>query len=125
MFVLMLFMFFFFVGFAAMFYYLLRRLDLQARFLSDEHAQMRVLLRALESRMDKMSTQPGGRPAFAEQPSPRDEFGVSVEDLDPRGGMAGHDSLLHLSFEEPQNPELALRDPALELKLDEPPARRD
>lgn len=92
MFALMLFLFFFFLGCMAMFFYLLRRLDEQTRTFSDEHAQLRVLLRALESRLDKIVQIEKINSLFQGQME-----GDNAQDED-----AGHDPLLHLSFEQPQ-----------------------
>lgn len=101
MFAAMCFMFFFFLGFVVMFYYLLRKLDNQNQLLSDEHAQLRVLLRAMESRLDQME-RIGTRDATnAAQPA----TGVFMADIE-ENGSAGHDPLLHLSFEEPRIPGL-------------------
>lgn len=94
MFALMLFMFFFFLGFVAMFFYTLKRLDEQTRSLSDEHAQLRVLLRALESRLDKMVQIEKINSLFQGQM----EAGSAMPE-----NSSGHDPLLHLSFEHPQD----------------------
>lgn len=90
MFSLMLFMFLFLLAFLAMYYYLLKKIDNNYRQLSEEHAQLRVLLRALESRMDKL---PGQDEASGEFPKP-------VAEEDP----AARDPLLHLSFEAASQP---------------------
>lgn len=102
MFALMLFMFFFFLGFVAMFFYLLKRMDEQARTLGDEHAQLRVLLRAMESRIEKIAHMER-LTAMYEQKLEADGLGQPM----PEDGqdVAAHDPLLHLSFEEPHNPE--------------------
>lgn len=102
MFLLMLFMFCFFIGFAAMFFYLIKRMDDQVKVLSDEHAQIKVLLRAMESRIDKITRLENLNAVFKNQ--------MEADGLMPAGmaeqNAAGHDPLLHLSFEQPHNPEM-------------------
>lgn len=102
MFNLMIFMFCFFLGIAAMFFYLSRKLDNMARALIDEHAQSRVLLRAMESRLDSLAA-PAEKPARA-----RREEGPAT------------DPLLHLSFDEPAEPEKSLGRETLDLYLPDP-----
>lgn len=96
MFALMLFMFFYFLGSIAMFIYLIKKIDSNARQLSEEHAQLRVLLRAMESRMEKPDT-----PENAQ--STGDDKNASSETREDLA--SGHDPLLHLSFERPPTPE--------------------
>ncbi len=110
MFFLMLFMFFFFLGFAVMFYYLVHRIDGQFQVLGEEHAQLRVLLRAVESRLDKLESE-------------RDDTDQPIS-VSAMADAAGHDPLLHLSFEEPVNP-AAPADPGLELDFAPEPRCRD
>lgn len=113
MFLLMLFMFFFFLGFVAMFMYLLRRLDNQTKTLADEHAQLRVLLRAMESRLDKLGQME--RISSAYQSQLRDgEMAAAQKDT---SDAAGRDPLLHLSFEKPRGIEGDV-DPGLSLDLE-------
>ena len=110
MFFAMVFMFCFFLGSLAMFLYLLRKLDTMARSLSDEHAQMRVLLRAMESRLDKLAHMEKISAILQGQTEASEE--TSEKDDRP-----GHDALLHLSFERPQ-PLDGLVDPGLDLNLE-------
>lgn len=101
MFMLMLFMFCFFLGFVVMFYYLLSRMDAMARAHSDEHAQLRVLLRALESRLEKMGQAERYNVLLREQ---RDGDGITMtqsEGIPGENDTPGHDPLLHLSFDQP------------------------
>lgn len=101
MFMLMLFMFCFFLGFVVMFYYLLSRVDTIARAHSDEHAQLRVLLRALESRLEKMGQVERYNVLLREQ---RDGDGITMtqsEGIPGENDAPGHDPLLHLSFDQP------------------------
>ena len=98
MFNAMLFAFFFFLGFLAMFIYSERKRDKQARSLSEEHAQLRLLLRAIEARLDNDGTV--SSPVLNEE--------ATMEN----GNGSDYDPLLHLSFEEPG---LSQTDPELEL----------
>lgn len=100
MFGLMLFMFFFFLGSIVMFFYLVRRLETLARGLNDEHAQLRVLLRAMESRLEKIAQIErinalfqGDMESSPGQPSPD---GTTFQEESP-----SRDPLLHLSFDTP------------------------
>lgn len=102
MFLLMLFMFCFFLGSIAMFFYLLKRLDNQTRILADEHAQMRVLLRAMESRLEKISQMERLNALMRGDLDPNTVLPGESGDADE---TAGHDPLLHLSFEKFQSPE--------------------
>ena len=54
MFSLMLFIFLCFLGMLAVQFYMLRSQERLNRALRDEHAQMRVLLRAMEARLDAL-----------------------------------------------------------------------
>lgn len=103
MFTIMIFLFFFFLGILGMFWYQSHRLGMQLRELSEEHAQLRVLLRALESRVE-------GVAAF-EKTRAKGQEGESRENAD---SQPGHDPLLHLSFDK------ARENPAGELNLDGP-----
>ena len=105
MFSIMLFIFLCFLGMLAVLFYMLRSQERLCRILRDEHAQMRVLLRAMESRLDALS-------GLAE-PAPR-----------PTGEVPARDPLLHLSFEDQLQPgrpgrdEKPATDPALDLHFD-------
>lgn len=91
----MIFLFFFFVGLLAALWYHERQLLRQLNELSDEHAQLRVLLRAMESRLDGI--------AAMEKIKGSDNPSASVQ---PSAGK--QDSLLHLSFD--KSPELPSQD---------------
>lgn len=71
---------------------------------------MRVLLRAMEARLDKIS--------HMEKVSAilQGQMGERQEQEDDK---AGHDSLLHLSFEKPRPLEDPI-DPGLDLNIEEP-----
>jgi len=103
MFLLMLFMFCFFLGFVAMFCYLIKHLNEQARTLSDEHAQIRVLMRAMESRLDKITHLERLNAAFQSQ---MEADGLTPPGMEAKDGAPGHDPLLHLNFDQPHNPEM-------------------
>ena len=137
MFSALLFMFFCFFGILAALFYMLRRQEQAWQLLRDEHAQLRVLLRALESRLEYLATVtldpeqarragvPGG--VNTSSAAPRDEDAAGPI------GASGTDPLLRLSFEEPETPgepgrdgARAAHDPALELRFapGEEPDRR-
>lgn len=103
MFELMIFMFLFFIGSIAMFYYLIKRIDNIFNQLTDEHAQLRVLMRSLEAQLEQL-----------EKTKPVDGDGHQRAD-----GMAtATDPLLHLSFEQSGLPEQQLANPELDINLD-------
>lgn len=108
MFTIMLFMFCFFLGFVVMFYYLLSRLDNLAKGLSDEHAQLRVLMRAMESRLDKISQVERLNALLQDQASEGKITMTQSSVLSEENDTAGHDPLLHLSFDQPRNMDSAL-----------------
>ncbi|MBD5538404.1 MAG: hypothetical protein HDQ94_00155 [Desulfovibrio sp.] len=128
MFSALLFIFFCFFGILAALFYLLRRQEQAWQLLRDEHAQLRVLLRALESRLEYLATvcldpeqarrtqdpaAQDGKPGEAAPRAPRDETPA---------GPSGTDPLLRLSFEEPETPRAPAagekgHDPALELRF--------
>lgn len=103
MFKLMLFMFCFFIGSIAMFIYVLRRMAEHARVLSDEHAQLRVLMRAMESRLDKITHLETINANYQRQ---MEADGLTPATMEMHDVSAGHDPLLHLSFEQSHNPEI-------------------
>lgn len=103
MFALMLFMFFFFLGFVAMFMFLLKRINDHFKSMSDEHAQLRVLMRAMESRLDKITHLEQLNAAFKSQ---MEADGLVPPEMRAPDTSAGHDPLLHLSFEQPHDPEM-------------------
>lgn len=134
MFMLMLFMFCFFLGFVIMFYYLLARLDNQSKALSDEHAQLRVLLRALESRLEKMGQMERYGVLLQNQAAQQDGEGITMTQSEGVPGTPdepGHDPLLHLSFDQPSQiqeriaRDLELRPPAKNWDLDLLPDARE
>lgn len=129
MFSIMLFIFLCFFGILAVLVYMLRSQERLVRQLHEEHAQLRLLLRAVESRMDYLD---GGQPAVAlsNTDSPEQQhihmdsapLAEAEMDMDPnphentyhpiraakltaRSADAvqnpGHDPLLHLSFDPP------------------------
>lgn len=110
----MLFMFCFFLGFVAMFMYLLRKLNRQTNMLSDEHAQMRVFLRAMESRLDKIAQMERLNAVLQGKLDPGAILPGESENLDE---AANRDSLLNLSFEKPKNLDADV-DPGLDLNLE-------
>lgn len=115
MFMLMLFMFFFFLGSIFMFLYVLKKMDRQETTLSEEHAQLRVLLRALESRLEKISQMERLNAIMQGHLNAESIFPDKNQDSD---GSEKQDPLLHLSFEKPGNIEGTV-DPGLRLDLDE------
>lgn len=119
MFSLLLFMFCFFLGSIVMFIYSLKKRESQFRSLNDEHAQLRVLLRAMESRLDNIEkylghcSGPDGSAPGQERAEAGHEEGIDMERKSQE-----HDPLLHLSFEDPDKIETVKDDPNLELLLD-------
>lgn len=112
MFSLLVFMFCFFIGSLVMFFYSLKKRESQFKSLSEENAQLRVLLRAMESRLDNMEKYMALCAGF-KKPSLSDESEPcppeSQENSTP-------DPLLHLSFEDPNKN----RDAGLDILLDSP-----
>ncbi len=128
MFSALLFMFFCFFGILAALFYLFKRQDHAWQTLRDEHAQLRVLLRALESRLEYLATvtldpeqthrahDAARQEAAPENAAPYQPFAAPAE-------ASGRDPLLRLSFEEPGAAHApadtrAGHDPALELHFD-------
>lgn len=110
MFPFMLFMFFCFLGVLAMLYHMLRTQEKNFRLLQEEHAQMRVLLRAMESRLDVLDED-------AEAAGGRGGAARAATRLAPR---PADDDLLRLNFDAPgpQGGAPAAVDPALDLHFD-------
>lgn len=79
----MLFIFFCFLGIIAVQIYSMHRTEQLVHELREQHAQLRVLLRAVEARLDDR-----------EPPE-------SIEDDEPKSRGAGADPLLHLSLDPP------------------------
>ena len=93
MFSIMLFIFLCFFGILAVLYHMLRSQEKLCKSLHEEHAQMRVLLRSLESRLDALDVTEPADAAFSPRGAAR---------LAPRPAPApAEDPLLHLSFDEP------------------------
>ncbi|WP_297669851.1 hypothetical protein [uncultured Desulfovibrio sp.] len=114
MFPFMLFMFFCFLGVLVMLYHMLRTQEKSFRLLQEEHAQMRVLLRAMESRLDVLDED-------AEAAGVRDGAAKAATRLAPRpAARPADDDLLRLSFDAPgpQGDAPAAVDPALDLHFD-------
>ena len=141
MFSALLFIFFCFFGILAALFYMLKRQEQAWQLLRDEHAQLRVLLRALESRLEYLATvtldpeQARRAEARAAAPTGENAPSAAPRDENPAGpiGASGTDPLLRLSFEEPEAPaepgraaSKPARDPALELRFapGEEPDRR-
>lgn len=112
MFSIMLFIFLCFFGILAVLYHMLRSQEKLCKSLHEEHAQMRMMLRSLESRLDALDmTAPA--PAAASNGAAR---------LAPRPApQPAEDPLLHLSFDDPAqstSPSAPGVDPALDLHFD-------
>ena len=118
MFSLLIFMFCFFLGSIAMFLYSLKKRESHFKSLNDEHAQLRVLLRAMESRLDHMEKYLSVCAGLGNSSFQPDEERASEKSPSEMEASAGHDPLLHLSFEEPGKVSGDQGDPALELLLD-------
>ncbi len=129
MFSALLFMFFCFFGILAALFYLLKRQEHAWQLLRDEHAQLRVLLRALESRLEYLAAvtldpeqtrrahDPARQEAAQETASPYPPLAAAPAEA------SGRDPLLRLSFEEPGAAHAPTdarpgHDPALELHFD-------
>ncbi|WP_291438894.1 hypothetical protein [Desulfovibrio sp.] len=125
MFSIMLFIFLCFFGILAVLVYMLRGQERLVTQLRDEHAQLRVLLRAMESRLDHLDgtrpadAEPDDRP-LADQPHSQAAPTKNVRGADPLENFSGQtraarltpahegrvadtadDPLLHLSFDPP------------------------
>ena len=115
MFSIMLFIFLCFFGILAVLYHMLRSQEKLCKSLHEEHAQMRVMLRSLESRLDDLDV---AAPAAA--------AGNGATRLAPRpashaAAQPAEDPLLHLSFGDPAqsvSPSKPGVDPALDLHFD-------
>lgn len=120
MFTLMIFMFCFLLASLVMFLYMLNKLDNHFRTLNDEHAQLRVLLRALESRLDHMEKYMCATGADQTENALSCEAEKQVcEDEEAVKATPSHDPLLHLSFEGPGDMETDKMRPELDLLLDD------
>jgi len=97
MFSLMLFIFLCFLGMLAVQFYMLRSQERLNRALRDEHAQMRVLLRAMEARLDALGC-----------PAPK------LAETAAQATPAAQDPLLHLSFDAPAAKKAAPRTPVVD-----------
>lgn len=114
MFSIMLFIFLCFFGILAVLYHMLRSQEKLCKSLHEEHAQMRVMLRSLESRLDAMDVAaPTANGNGATRLAPRPASHAAAQPAE--------DPLLHLSFDDPaQNatPAAPGVDPALDLHFD-------
>ena len=111
MFELMIFMILFFIGIAAALFAVIFKIDGHYKRLSEENAELRVLMRAMESQINLLA---------------RDRAGVadSGDAAGPGAECAqGADSLLRLNFEKPIKPEEDFSPEGLELKLELSPKR--
>ena len=112
MFSIMLFIFLCFFGILAVLYHMLRSQEKLCKSLHEEHAQMRMMLRSLESRLDAVDMA-----ATATAGS-----GNGATRLAPRPApQPAEDPLLHLSFGDPAqsaSPSTPGVDPALDLHFD-------
>ena len=116
MFSIMLFIFLCFFGILAVLYHMLRSQEKLCKSLHEEHAQMRMLLRSLESRLDAMDV---AAPTATAN-------GNSATRLTPRpashaAAQPAEDPLLRLSFDDPAPsaaPTTPGVDPALDLHFD-------
>lgn len=128
MFSALLFIFFCFFGILAALFYLQKRQEQAWQILRDEHAQLRVLVRALESRLEYLAAvcldpeqaRRAGAPAAQEEHSVGGAG--TAPHPDAAAGASGTDPLLRLSFEEPDGFRApaagkAGHDPALELRF--------
>ena len=114
MFSIMLFIFLCFFGILAVLYHMLRSQEKLCKSLHEEHAQMRMMLRSLESRLDAMDVAAAAAP------------GNGATRLAPRPAshsapQPAEDPLLHLSFDDPAqsvSPSAPGVDPALDLHFD-------
>lgn len=109
MFQIMLFIFFCFFGILAMFFYIQWRQEQIARTLKEENTQLRVLLRALESRLDYLA-----QICLSENGNNRE---IAGNDPKTRGDLASTDPLLHLSFDEPGESPSSSRNSGLDINL--------
>ena len=128
MFSALLFIFFCFFGILAALFYLHKRQEQAWQLLRDEHAQLRVLTRALESRLEYLATvcldpEQARRTGdgSAQEGEARQAGAYPPLDETP-AGPSGTDPLLRLSFEEPETPRAPAagengHDPALELRF--------
>ncbi len=115
MFSFMLFIFLCFFGILAALFYMLRSQEKLCQSLREEHAQLRVLLRALESRLDVLCDAHGeggapsravdlsSRAASAEDPLRRLSFDAPDAEAQPRRGRGASEGVV---------------DPALDLHFD-------
>lgn len=107
MFELMIFMILFFVGMVAVIWYLIVKIESATRQASEERAQLRVLLRAMESRLEAI---------VKNNPAP--EAGDNSTAASMEAPQPSYDPLLRLNFDEPPTPEEDFARQKLELNLD-------
>lgn len=115
MFSIMLFIFFCFFGILAVLYHMLRSQEKFCRALREEHAQMRILLHAMELRLDAL-----GIPQTHGVAQPQARSATRL--VPPSAPQPSNDPLLNLSFDEPaatpQKTAPSGIDPALDLHFD-------
>ena len=120
MFSALLFIFFCFFGILAALWYLHKSQQQAWQLLRDEHAQLRVLLRALESRLEYLAAvcldPEQARRADARASREAGEEDAPGAHADGPGASSGTDPLLRLSFEEPETP-VAPAQKGLELRF--------
>lgn len=107
MFMLMLFMLFFLIASIAMFIFIVKKMDANYKNMSDEHAQLRVLLRAMESRLDHMEKYLATGRALNAAGIERVDSKDKADDFGEQKDESEYDPLLHLSFEEPRRGDAA------------------
>ncbi|MBO4301214.1 MAG: hypothetical protein J5861_06385 [Desulfovibrio sp.] len=119
MFSYMLFLFFGFLGILAMLWHIFRSQDRAFRLLQEEHARIRVLLRALESRLDAVELPETASTSTADEVDTTvSKASRSATRLVPRpSSNPSEDDLLRLSFDPPATEKPAV-DPALDLHFD-------
>ena len=114
MFSIMLFIFLCFFGILAVLYHMLRSQEKLCKSLHEEHAQMRMMLRSLESRLDAMEV---ATPAATGNGATR----LAPRPASHSAPQLAEDPLLHLSFGDPAqsvSPSTPGVDPALDLHFD-------
>lgn len=125
----MVFIFFCFTGLLAFMFHIFQTMEKQGRILRDDLAQVRVLLRALESRIDsQVVIQKSGQSCTTKTDNGYHASGhVSCGVLPVNSGVATGDPLLHLSFDVPMQETKAEQtdnqgfDPVFDLNLDKLP----
>lgn len=118
MFPFMMFIFLCFLGVLATLYHILRTQEKNFHQLEEEHAQLRVLLRAMESRLDELEINVSAQDTACATAEGNDNANRGAVRLAPRRAQRpSDDDLLHLDFDSPVPQENAV-DPALDLHFD-------